>query len=352
MGHPDLVSTPLATARLLAATYGRRLGPVVYTQGVGISGRLRLLRLAGPPRGQPERAEAGDSAAQTEITTLVEPFVNGARQAFKERPGGQDLAGVVWAEDLFALTGDDRYARLIADAADRFTSAGTGLPPAPADPDFRTEDMFFTAAVLGRAFRITGDSKYLHLLAPYMEAAAGRQQPNGLFWHCDRAPYFWGRGNGFAAIGFAEALTYLPADHPVRAVVLESHRRHLNAIARTQAPSGMLRQVLDFPGSYEELSATCMAGYAVARGIRLGWLGSASYRPLLDRLWAAARGRIDDRGGLVDVCTGTGVQPDLRAYLDRPRVSGYDDRGGSLALWFAVEMAACILTPAQIRPPT
>jgi hypothetical protein len=28
----------------------------------------------------------------------------------------------------------------------------------------------------------------------------------------------------------------------------------------------------------------------------------------------------------------------LRSYLDRPANSGYDDRSGSMALWFAAEM--------------
>jgi rhamnogalacturonyl hydrolase YesR len=342
---PLRARSPLETARLLAAVYGRRIDPVIYTQGVGISGRLRALALDPATQAGPER-----DARLREIETLVEPYVTGARPMFASDAGGQHLAGTVWAEDLFMLTGDSRYRQSMVAAADRYAPGASGLPPPPADANFRTEDMFFAAAVLGRAFRHTGEPRYLALLAPYMAAAAARQRPQGLFWHCDDAPYFWGRGNGFAAIGFAEALTYLPADHPVRPMLIVSHRRHLMALASSSAPSGMLRQVLDVPDSYEELSATCMTGYAVARGLRIGWLDMTAFRPVLDRLWAAAQHRIDDDGGVTGVCVGTGVQPDLRAYLDRPAVSGYDDRGGSLALWFAAEMAACILTPAWLRP--
>ena len=70
----------------------------------------------------------------------------------------------------------------------------------------------------------------------------------------------------------------------------------------------------------------------------MGWL-DASFRPFVDSLWAAASERIDSQGGLVDGCGGTGPQPDIRAYLDRPAMFGFDDRTGNLALWFAVEMA-------------
>ena len=94
----------------------------------------------------------------------------------------------------------------------------------------------------------------------------------------------------------------------------------------------------DFPGSYEELSATCMVGIALARAVDLGWLGE-SYLPGLKRCWEAVSESIDDDGGLVDVCAGTGPQTSVREYLDRPAVSGLDDRGGAMAMWFALEMA-------------
>ena len=37
--------TPIETARILAAAYGHKLNPVIYTQGVALSGRLRLAEL-------------------------------------------------------------------------------------------------------------------------------------------------------------------------------------------------------------------------------------------------------------------------------------------------------------------
>lgn len=100
----------------------------------------------------------------------------------------------------------------------------------------------------------------------------------------------------------------------------------------------MWHQVLDEPGSYLEHSASSMIGYALARGLRLGWLG-AEWRPALDRTWDAVTSRIGPGGELEHVCGGTGPQPNLRAYLERLYSDGLDDRGGAMALWFAVEMA-------------
>ena len=43
---------------------------------------------------------------------------------------------------------------------------------------------------------------------------------------------------------------------------------------------------------------------------------------------------------LVDVCTGTGKQKNLRAYYDRMAILGKDARGGAMALLVSTEMAA------------
>ena len=37
----------------------------------------------------------------------------------------------------------------------------------------------------------------------------------------------------------------------------------------------------------------------------------------------------------------------LQAYLDRPAIFGRDDRGGAMALWFAVEMEQLARTPRR-----
>ena len=119
---------------------------------------------------------------------------------------------MIWAYDLSRDAGDQRATDLLLRAADCYQPGSPGAAPAPADPDFRVEDMFYCGAMLGRAYRLNGNDKYLDILTNFL-LGAGTQQDNGLFWHARSAPYFWSRGNGFAALGFAEALTYLPSDH-------------------------------------------------------------------------------------------------------------------------------------------
>ena len=340
--------SPLDIARILAGVYGHELDPVIYTQGVAVSGRLRLAQLD---------AEYADPSAG--IAAMVAPYMSGAKEWFPAGgDGGANLAGLVWADELAARTGfaltpggkrqrstEERggrkrqiasYADLLVQTADRYRSAHDNGVPTPSNPNYQVEDMFFTAAVLGRAFKLTGDDAYLDILTRFL-LDANVQQPAGLFWHDRRTPFYWGRGNGFAALSYAETLTYLPDDHPDRTAVLAIHRRHLQALRGYQHRSGMWRQVVNGPGSYPEMTVTCMVGYALARGLRRGWL-DAGYRDMLTRAWQGVAARIDDHGGLVDVCTGTGVQQSTRDYLDRPAIFGPDERGGALSLWFVTEM--------------
>ena len=317
--------SPVEVARVLASVYGHELDPVNYTQGVGISGRLRLARL------DPE----GDSP-DASIVQTVAARTSGDTPWFGENPGGANLAGLIWAGELAEATGDARYAQLILDVANRYRPGeGDGAPP-PCDPDFRTEDMFMAGAMLGRAYRQSGETRYLDILVKFMRGGE-IQQDNGLFWHCRSGPFFWGRGNGFAALGLTETLTYLPEDHSDKDAILGMYRRLVDALTGVQTPSGMLLQLLDYPGSYQELTSTCMFGYSLARGLRRGWLDN-SHVPALEMAWQAVSERVDDQGNVVDGCTGTGVQTTHKEYLDRPAVFGFDDRTGSMSLWFAVEM--------------
>ena len=325
---------PLQVARSLAAVYGHTLEPVVYTQGMAISGRLRLSRL------DPAYEDPVPS-----IVRLVEPYVSGAVRLFDASASAAALAGLIWGMQLAEVTRDRRYADLVISVAERYRPGADGGAPPPSDPDYRTEDMFMNGAMLGRAFRLSGEMRYLDLLTRFL-LTARTQQEDGLFWHSRSTPYYWGRGNGFALLGFSEALSFLPTDHPDHAALLDIHVRHLAALRQRQLPSGMFGQVLNVPGSYQEFTVTCMIGYAMARAVRRGWL-DASYRHTIDLAWQGVAERLDDSGELVDCCTNTGVQENVQAYLDRPAIFGRDDRGGAMALWFAVELEQLARTPQR-----
>ena len=113
----------------------------------------------------------------------------------------------------------------------------------------------------------------------------------------------------------------------------------MEALARHQDPSGAWHEVIDVRGSYRELTATCMIAFAMARGVRLGWLDRTTYDPMIRKAWHAAKSRMAADGTLVDVCTGTGKQKSLQDYLDRTAILGEDPRGGAMGLLLATEMA-------------
>ena len=315
----------LRLASILGSVYGHSADPKNYTEGVAISGRLRLSSLS-----------FDGAAIASEIATMLSGDGTVEVNPFGEDPSGANLAGVIWGPELADATGDRRWADLLVKAADYYQPAVPGGAPPPSDPEFRTEDMFMCGAILGRAFQVTGEGRYLEFLTRFLQDM-DTQQVNGLFWHCRSAPYFWGRANGFAALGLAESLTYLPDRHPNKDAILDMYLALMDGLRRCQQPSGMFPQLLDVPGSYQEFTITSMFGYAAAKGLRLGWLDPSFLEPL-QLAWQGVNERIDDEGNVVDACDSTGVQASSRDYLDRPAIFGRDGRGGGIALWFAVEL--------------
>lgn len=318
--------TPIEVARVLAAEYGQTLEPVNYIRGVALSGRLRLHRL------EPTRADPAP-----EIVDVVEPFVGADQIEALDAADGSVRSGYLWADELSAATGEPRYAALLEQIAVRYLEARPDGRPSAVDADFRVEDLFFASTLLGRAFESSGDRRYADALFAFLEGVEA-QPDSGLWWHCGASPFYWGRGNAFAALGFAEALSYLPDTDPRQGPLEAKHRAHLEALVGHQDGSGAWRQVVDRPDSYLELTATAMIGYALTRGLRRGWLAS-DVAPAVTRAWGAVAERVDRDGMVRDSCPGTGPLPTLDDYLSRAPISGHDDRAGSMALWFAVEYA-------------
>lgn len=316
---------PLEVARVLAAEYGDVLEPVNYVRGVAMSGRLRLHALAG-----------GDDPAPS-LASAVAPHVTDEAIGDLAGADGSVLSGYVWASELSEATGDASYAVALRGLADQYLETRDDGLPAAVDPDFRVEDIFFAGAILGRAFASSGDQRYAEALSAFLDRVQA-QDDTGLWLHCGASPFYWGRGNAFAALGFTEALTYLPADDARREQLVEKHRAHLEALISHQHPSGAWRQVINRPDSYLELTATSIIGYAIVRGMRLGWL-PADLAPVAARAWEATTARIDSEGMVRDSCPGTGPLPALDDYINRTPIDGHDDRAGSMALWFAVEYA-------------
>ncbi len=200
------------------------------------------------------------------------------------------------------------------------------------------DDMYMITALQLQAFRATRDTKYLDRAANSMVAYLARlQQENGLFYHAPDVKHFWGRGDGWVAAGMTELLRELPGEHPARATVLAAYRRMMATLLTHQAPSGMWRQLIDVPRSWEETSSTAMFTYAYVSGVKNGWLPEDTYGPAARKAWIALVGYLTPDADLREVCVGTGKKDDVQYYLDRPRVVG-DAHGQAPMLWTATAL--------------
>jgi unsaturated rhamnogalacturonyl hydrolase len=90
------------------------------------------------------------------------------------------------------------------------------------------------------------------------------------------SPEFWGRAVGWYAMALVDTLPYFPQDHPGRAQLIAILQRLSDAVVRAQDPqTGLWWEVMDKPKgpeNYLESSASCMFIYALAKGVRLGYL--------------------------------------------------------------------------------
>ncbi|MEW5870187.1 MAG: glycoside hydrolase family 88 protein [Chloroflexota bacterium] len=90
------------------------------------------------------------------------------------------------------------------------------------------------------------------------------------------SPHFWGRAIGWYMMALVDVLEILPAIYPRRSEILAVLQRLAPAVIAVQdKASHVWFQVLDQgqrAGNYLEASASCMFTYALARGVRLGYL--------------------------------------------------------------------------------
>jgi unsaturated rhamnogalacturonyl hydrolase len=200
------------------------------------------------------------------------------------------------------------------------------------------DDMFMITMAQAQAYRATGHRFYIDRAAKeavhYLD---NLQKPNGLFYHAPDAPFHWGRGNGWMAVGMAELLHSLPADNADRPRILAGYQLMMKALLQHQTATGLWRQLIDGPDSWSETSGTAMFTFAFITGVKEGWLDPATYAPAARKAWLALLSYLDADANLREVCGGTPTKNDRQHYLDRPRIVG-DFHGQAPLLWCATAL--------------
>jgi unsaturated rhamnogalacturonyl hydrolase len=200
---------------------------------------------------------------------------------------------------------------------------------------FWIDDVWMIGSLQVQAYRATKDMKYLERAALEVDSYLKKlQQPNGLFHHGERSPFFWGRGNGWVAAGLAELLSELPKSNAYYNSIVKGYKLMMKSLLHYQAASGMWRQLIDNELAWEESSSTAMFGYSLAVGVKAGILTEKKYVEAYQKAWLALTDHINSDGKVTDVCVGTGQSDNAEYYLNRPKVTG-DMHGQAPTVWFA-----------------
>jgi unsaturated rhamnogalacturonyl hydrolase len=200
------------------------------------------------------------------------------------------------------------------------------------------DDMFMITAVQSQAYRATGDTVYINRAAREMVLYLDTlQKENGLFYHAPDVPFFWGRGDGWMAVGMSELLRSLPKSNPNYARIMKGYKLMMTSLLKYQGEDGMWHQLIDDPTSWAETSCTGMFTFAFITGVKEGWLDKKVYAPAARKAWLKLITYINADSDITEVCEGTNKKNDRQYYIDRKRNIG-DLHGQAPVLWCATAL--------------
>ena len=164
------------------------------------------------------------------------------------------------------------------------------------------------------------------------------------------SPHFWARAMGWYAMALVDALENFPENHPKKQAMVDILNRTITAYEKVQdKKSGLWYNILNKPlekKNYFEASASSMFVYAVAKGIRMGFVPSSKiviaqkgYKGILQTFIKTELGQVN-LYGTVKV-SGLGGNPyrdgSLAYYLGEPVIVN-DPKGVGAFIKAAAEM--------------
>jgi len=167
------------------------------------------------------------------------------------------------------------------------------------------------------------------------------------------SPLFWARAMGWYADALVDALDYFPVNHPKRKTLVDILNRLVNAIEKQQdKTTGLWYDVMNYTGpgkekNYFEASASSQLVYAVAKGVRKGYLPASKlgiakkgYAGILKKFIQEENGQTNFTGTVK--VSGLGGKPyrdgSFDYYMSEPVIAN-DPKGIGAFLLAAGEMA-------------
>lgn len=280
-----------------------------------------------------------DATGNDEITREVEegysPYEKGKRKAHRGHVD-YNVFGI-WPLEMYRQTGKEKYLDMGLDLADHEYEQVNkdGLTSLAR---FWVDDMYMVGSLQVQAFKATGDRMYLDRAALFLKVYCDElQRDNGLFHHREDAPFFWGRGNGWAITALTEILLVLPESHKHYASLLHAYCRMMQTLASYQGEDGMWHQLIDDPQSFPESSSTGMFLYGFISGVHHGWIPKEGYQSVINTGWDALATYVNEKGEVRNVCIGTNAKSNKKHYLNRPKTDG-NFHGQAAVLWAATAM--------------
>lgn len=253
--------------------------------------------------------------------------------------------------DLNALTGENHYAELIERAAQhirhtqqRFAD-GTLVRLRPRRHTLWADDLYMGLSFMTRYAKYYSDKdmlndaiKQVDNYNKYLWVDSTHLYMHGYYEEGSVAGCHWGRSNAWIMKATCELLDVMKPGSRDFKRVKAYLKRQIDGVLPYQCESGMWRQVLNDPLSYEETSCTIMFAGAIAHAVSAGWV-DMSYADAAIRAWEHVKDNYIVGGKVQNVCVGTSLRDDINYYLSRP-VSGNDAHATGSAISTGLEIIA------------
>ena len=249
-----------------------------------------------------------------------------------EKPTINSTAPCLMLLELYRVTGKSEYRKICQDMAEfilhraKRTVDGalehTVTEPVPELEDQMWADTLFMAGIfMARAGRILENREYTEFAAEQLKIHYRYlfDERVGLFYHAWNSKtkdpmggVHWGRANAWILYSTVEILQETGSFDGINEI-LETLEKQIKTLKKWQKDNGMFMTVLDVPGSYEEISASCGIAAGIKRAVTCGYVDEM-YGEIADRTLLNLEQYMAEDGTVLQVSTGTPVLPDVKTY--------------------------------------